>query len=474
MRKLNPGIVRLALALAGGVLLGGCTLRGELGLNDTSAVRTPAYAANKVLFVNPPIVGKAPAGPPIPPRNDEMRTADLIEAHQVAADIAIGRTSLRRSVLNRQPVSIVINRAYVPTTLRQCAKRLSDVFGKRRDIVVLLETATATDKQEAVAVWYQQGVLLDDKSAIAASQQETGGPRPDGTLNFQDLLVFSEDSWNSNFPPYFRMRLIDVSAERNTAVGALLEQVEGSTKAITGLLGVPNSPLIGIAKLAAKQILGNEQNIPIIDFTFQLYGASMLDEAGGVPLGVLQTGGVVVTAPPCGEDNSYWNKKLSFDYTLNRIKEGNSVREQPYIFATILTSDLAVPSIVRTRSDAIMKRLTDPSVTADELLAARVDADRLTSALTVLAKREAFLRRPGKETFARLVGDPTLKGLDESEKGFYLDTLYRVTHRNLPDIDAYIAWVTNCSALATFNAETGYYKEDGALMGTDGQPCWPK
>ncbi|MDO7837099.1 hypothetical protein Q4610_18810 [Sphingobium sp. HBC34] len=452
------------------LLLAGCSLHGPLGLDDKSAVRTSAYSANKVLFLNPTTMSK-PAQPGV---KDELRYAELLEAHQVAADIQAGRTSKRRSVLNRQPVSIVINRAYVPATLRQCAKRLSDIFGKRRDIAVLLETSTANDKQESIAVWYQQGVMIDGKSAASTdSAGVIGGPQPDGTLNFQDLLVFSEDSWNSNFPPYFRMRLIDVSAERNTGVGALLDQIEGSTKAITGLIGVPDSPLIGIAKLAAKQILGNEENIPILDFTFQLYGSSMLDEAGGVPLGVLQTGGVVVTAPPCGSDNSYWDEKLKFDYTLNRIEDiTGEVREQPYIFATILTSDLAVPSIVRTRSDAIMKRLTDPKVTGDELLVAQADAAKLTSALSVLATREAFRRRPNKASFAKLVGDASAKQIDESEKGFYLDTFYRATQRNLPDFAAYGSWVLNCSAAAEFDAEAGYFKKDKSVNGVDGQPCW--
>lgn len=434
------------------MLLSGCgLLRGDLGLNEAGAVQTPAYAANKVLFLDPPATPDA-ASP--------GRYAPLAESYELAQRIAAGdKTGLRRSVLNRQPLSIVISRAYVPASLKTCASRLSDIaFGKGRDIAVLLDVASSADKQEFIAVWYQRDV------------------KPGDVLNFKDLLVYSSDAWDSKFPPYFRLRLVDVSSERNTAVGSLLSQVRSSSKAIAGMAGAPEaSPLIGIAALAAQQVLAHEKNISLVDFTFQLYGANLLSEAGGVALGVLQSGGVMITAPPCGQGNSYWNGKFQYDNRLDRIETmDGAIQDVPYVSATILTADLSVPQIVRTRSEAIMKRLTDPQVVQSELLSARDDAAKLVTALNMLNVRESFRRRPSKEGFETLVTNVSTTTLDDAEKGFFLDSFYQTTGRNLPDFAAYQAWIKNCSAIAEFDSEAGRYKVDATKMDTNGDACWPQ
>jgi len=101
-------------ALAAGMLLSGCgALRGEIGLNDASVIRTPAYSANKVLFLDP-------TDKPIDVA-DPGRYVPLAESYELAQRIKDNaQIGLRRSILNRQPVSIVISRAYVPASLTQC------------------------------------------------------------------------------------------------------------------------------------------------------------------------------------------------------------------------------------------------------------------------------------------------------------------------------------------------------------------
>lgn len=449
--------LRLLSPALAGLMLSGCgLLRGTIGLNDVSAVQAPAYSANKVLFLDPP-------SQPLPKDPDPGRFVPLSDTYELARKAnKDGDVGLRRSVRNRQPLSIVISHAYLPASLKTCAPRLSDIaFGGGRDIAVLLDVAGAVDSQEFIAVWYERDV------------------KPGDLLNFQDLLVYSRDAWDSKFPPYFRLRLVDVSFERNTAVGGLLDKVRDSSKAIAGLAGSPEAgPIIGIAALAAKQVLAHENNIPLVDFTFQLYGASLLDEAGGVPLGVLQSGGVLVTAPPCveggGVNNEYWTNKLQFDNRLNRIvSEDHTATDQPYISATILTADLSVPQIVRTRSDAILKRLTDPQVVQSELINARDDAEKLVTALNMLSTRESFRRRPSKAAFSALVQDVSTQTLDDVELGFFLDGFYQITGRNLPDVKSYQDWIANCSSAAEFKDEAGRFKVDKAVNGADGKPCWP-
>ena len=134
------------------LLLSGCgSLRSELGLTDTSAVQTPAYPANKVLFLDPPKEN------PIDPA-DPMRYAPLAEGYEIAQRIGSGVEGTRRSVKNREPLSIVISKAYVPETLKLCVPRLSDIaFSKGRDIAVLLDVGASADKQEFID--YLQGKI---------------------------------------------------------------------------------------------------------------------------------------------------------------------------------------------------------------------------------------------------------------------------------------------------------------------------
>jgi len=453
--------MRLLLAILIAFAASGCgMLRSELALDDVSAVQTPIYSANKILFLRP---------------TDDQRYGEL--RHGYMRDPVATQTSTsgapppqaqgtRRPVRNRQPLSIVVSRAYVPTTLPSCLPRATDaLFGRRggrragRDIAVLLDVSTVAERSDFIAVWYQRDVP------------------PDETLTFQDLLVYSSDAWDAKYPPFFRMRLVDVSSERNTAVGALLDQVRSSSDTITGLLGVPGaSPIIGIAALAARQVLAHDHNETLVDFTFQLYGEQVLSEAGGVPLGVLETGGILVTAVPCGAGNSFWNNDLKFDHRLGRIETTDgATQDMPYVFATILTADLAVPQIVRTRSAAIMRRLTDPQVVQTELQAALADAQRLEVALAALNIREAFRRNPTKEGFATMASEVEGQwtGLDLTERTFFLDSFYQITGRRMTDASGYVAWARACSSAASFDPNAARFLVDSTITGGDGQPCWP-
>ncbi|QYC11513.1 hypothetical protein [Brevundimonas nasdae] len=395
---------------------------------------------------------------PVP---DEARFAALKEGYEMAASAGADATTpgVRRSVRNRQPVAIVASRAFIPADLRTCSPRASDIlFPRGRDVAVLLDVSTSAEKQDFIAVWYQRDVS------------------PGELLTFQDLLVYSSDAWDAKYPPYFRLRLVDVSAERNTAVGALLGQIRSSSDTITSMIGAAGAaPIVSIGALAADQVLANDHNRSLVDFTFQLYGAHLLGEAGGMPLGVLQTGGMLITAPPCGETNDYWSHSYQYDHRLNRVlNDAGVVQSSPFILTTVLTADLAVPQIVRTRSNEIVRRLTDPQVVQSELGEAQQDAAKLVNALGALSEREAFRRRPSKEAFKILVErvGRLMPDLDAVEAGFLLDAFYQTTGSSQVDADGYAAWLTRCSAAAAFNEESARFVVDKAVKGTDGAPCW--
>jgi hypothetical protein len=423
-------------------------LRGEIGLRDAGAVQTPVYSANKVLFLQG---SDQPDG----------RVGRLREGYELASQVQRGEPAgTRRAVHNRQPLSIVISRAYLPANIAQCNRRASDlIFHGGRDIAVLLDVSASAATPDFIAVWYQRDVP------------------PDDLLVFQDLLVFSNDAWDARYPPYFRLRLVDVSAERNTAVGALLDRVRSSSSAITSTIGLPEAaPIIGIAALAARQVLAHEHNKALVDFTFQLYGEHLLAEAGGVPLGVLQTGGMILSAPPCGAGNQFWANELSYDHRLDRIVDShNAVQSMPFVFATVLTADLAVPQIVRDRSTAIMNRLTNPQVALEEIQQAQSDATRLMESLGALNLREQFRHQPTKDSFGHLVSEAATNwdARDVVEKSFFLNVFNNVAGRSLSSPADYLTWLRNCSGNSHFDENAGRFVRDPAINGADGQSCWP-
>ncbi|WP_231478255.1 hypothetical protein [Sphingomonas sp. UNC305MFCol5.2] len=439
-------IVCLALFSAG------CAERGMIGLGDKSAVETPVYGANKVWFMKPDETTTGAI--------DGNRYSDLVDAYQIAAELkSDGRlTGLRRSIQNRQPLSIVVSGAYVPATLKQCNGRLSDfIFGSDgRDIAVLLDITSGESELSTIAVWYQRGV------------------KPDSLLNFNNLLVYSNDAWDAKFAPLFRLRLVDVSSERNTAVREMLDRANSTGASLSGLAGAPGAgPLLALATQAAQSVLANEKNKTLVDFTFQLYGGHLLAESGGVPLGVLQTGGLVVSAVPCNQSVTYWENPLKFDHRTARIRKGASIEAVPYLFATVIGADLAVPQIVRDRSSAIMQRLTDPQVAQREIGEATRDATRLEQSLEALSVRERFRRAPSVESFKTLV--TATKGqwssMDLSLQLFFLNAFYQVTGRTLDTAAAYETWLDNCPG-ATFNTESMKFSIDDSI-GTDRKKCWP-
>jgi hypothetical protein len=196
-----------------------------------------------------------------------------------------------------------------------------------------------------------------------------------------------------------------------------------------------------------------------------------------VPLGVLQTGGVIVTAPPCDQKVDYWERDLSFDHRLDRVRARSgdkAVQEVPYIFATILGADLSVPQIVQDRSAEIMKRLTDPQVAQRDIAAAYQEADKLKTSLQILSEWERFRRQPTKGTFVTTFESiKKIKDhLDVGVQSWLLNSFYQVTGEPLGSFDEYAAWLTRCGDRAQFDTGAGRYSVDYAIQGTDQKACW--
>src|SRR4051812_10123003 len=202
----HPSTVMASL-LSGALLLSACGAEAPELIGDRAlVVNAPLYRADKVFYIQP---------------EADRRHATLIEPFALTRSDDV--------VLNGDPVTIVVNKVYLPDSLTDAKPRVGDAFTRKpsRDIAVLLDVGLkqGTDEQ-FIAVWYERGVL------------------PGTPLSFENLPVFSQDAWNSDVPPYFRVRVVDVTTERDARTREFLTLASGVA---TGLSAFVATPAAGLA-----------------------------------------------------------------------------------------------------------------------------------------------------------------------------------------------------------------------------------
>jgi hypothetical protein len=424
--------------LAAVAILAGCGSQPGATFGEKSLVsNTPVYRANRVLYMDPET---APAG-------SIVAGAKLLHPHE-ARD---AKTAVRHG----EPVTIIVNRAYVPLSVIDKEKnaRLASLIGtsKTRDIAVLLDVGlTAGQDESFIAVWYQRDVPVDE------------------VLSFQDLTVFSKDMWDSIQAPYFRMRIVDVAFERNTRTGELLSQIGDAGGQLVSLIGTPFAGVLtNIASRAAQLVLTNEKNKNLVDITFQLYGTANLDQAGGSPLGLFRRGGMIVTGQPFEETTAFWNKNLRYDYRLQRIYEQPGITrlvDAPYIMATVMTSETSVPNVVQRRSREITRVLTNPSAVTEDLQDTITKVTALGTSLRALQDREVFRKNPTKSSFRTFLtaADTNWPGITNTEKAWLLSYMRRVAGVVRATPAEYITWYTSCAASSPFNPDSQKFDVSGS------------
>lgn len=120
------------------------------------------------------------------------------------------------------------------------------------DVAIIIDLAIGDEPPTSVVAFYQREV------------------RSGGRLNLENLLIYAKDAWDSGKPPRLRVRVMDVSAEKNQEARRGLATVERVGNVLAGAIG---NPIAGsFAELAlntARIIVDNQQNRPIIDFTVQ-------------------------------------------------------------------------------------------------------------------------------------------------------------------------------------------------------------
>jgi hypothetical protein len=434
------GVVLVGLLT--GALLGCGSVDGKLFGTGSEAVNTAAYNQAKVFYVSEP---RAAA-------NGIRRFSDLKEPWATS-----GTTT---AVKNGDPVTIIANKAYIPLSVASTANSsAADILGNRntRDVAVLLDVGLKQGvDEEFIAIWYQRDVPVDS------------------VLDFSNLPIFSIDAWNSDVPPYFRIRIIDVRAERNTKTGEVLKQVNSVGSAAVALAGTPAAGIFFSAGVtAAKLILSNDNNRTLLDFTFNLYSPGQAAQAGGMPLGQFKKGGMILLGTPRGAPDDYWDRSFQYDFQRERVQVSGSgpsaPADTPFLMTTVITAETLVPNIVKRRSAAIVTILTNPEATVQEdLSGVLADTSALLQALEVLNVRQDFRKFPTLSSLETLIAKANVSGgrLKSAERDFLLATLRNATGMSYSRFQDYSNWYAQCKSKYKLNED-----EKKLSLISDGDQC---
>lgn len=215
-----------------------------------------------------------------------------------------------------------------------------------RDIAVLLEVESSTviGKQELV-VSYQRDVT------------------PGQMLNFSDVLVYFDPSWDSAHPVDFRVRVMDVRSERNGRIRATLDRVESLMGSIQGLVPHSAIPGVDVAIEAATTLLSARENTVLIDFRVQFHSSAVFEGSNQADIGLLRRGSWLAVGRPTSETDAYWarpafKQRVTDELLPGPIDESSTASgprlEVPYVEVTISTVDVQVPKGVLDRSQQLL------------------------------------------------------------------------------------------------------------------------
>lgn len=338
-----------------GMMISGCSAPPDLTGYPANTPKT--YSENKVFFLDR-LEGDA---------QYEQLHVDLEHLYEVRTDKGLRR----EDVINpNDPVSVVLQGVRLP----------EDAYSGTRDIAVVLDIHTSNARGTTTLVAFYQ-------RDVPAGQM----------LNFNNLLVYADPQWDERTAPYFRIRVLDVKAERNRRTGAIMEKVGNISAQIGGMIPHPAVPIVTTAIDAAGLILSNQRNKMLLDYQIQFYGSRHRNNAGGATLGPLVAGPWIVVGRGRGADSSFWTPRLYLDRQTDRLMHDVELDSSvgtsgeacsgeacegvaccasvvdgartnvpvPYVLVTLMRADAQVPKLVLDRSETLMKLLSSPTGKSD-------------------------------------------------------------------------------------------------------------
>jgi hypothetical protein len=291
-----------------------------------------------------------------------------------------------------------------------------------RDIAVLLDIETSGERKlESYAVWYERCV------------------HPGQRLGFTSLLAYSDRAWNNRYQPYFRIRVIDVSKEKNEEVRAALRGLSESVGSLASFIPHPAIPGAAASIRAAGLVASNRQNVSILDFTPQFYASEFVAQAKQSDLAIFSRGMWMVVGREPGEDEKFWKEPLSLHLKTGEILDrSGTARKVPYVRLTVSTFDAAVPTVVLDRSKALFDLLGGKQVATKDV----IDAlnKQLASAIRTYQAHSDFVNVKSSEAFERLIQEANANDLTNEDRDFLSVVLRRVSGQSGKSIDEIESW----------------------------------
>jgi hypothetical protein len=294
-------------------------------ITDNYVVHTPVFADNRVYHLEAP------------------DSAGWQKLGSITAQVDPANPDI---IQPNEPLSIILRSIEIPAATKD-----GPIKGPA-DYAVILDIGTASDgSSQSIIVWYQRGV------------------QPGQSLNFSNLLVYHEPRWDQRVAPYFRVRVMDVTKDRNEETRRNLEAAKGITSNLVILADVPFvSPLIGVASTAAELVLGNKENRMLLDYSVQLYSTAALSASGSAGLGALKRGSYAVVGRPNEAGRAFWKNSFWYEteshFLAQTKRDGstptfNDELKVPVALLTVGTFESIVPKLVIERSGALLQMLTE-------------------------------------------------------------------------------------------------------------------
>ncbi len=373
----------------------------EFAANPARAYSPAKYREQRALVLRPVPTDQATK------RKDQF---DLKFSHEVQNDAH--KDDLRIS--NGDPISVVVSDVYLPHE--------TDGSDAARDVAVLLDIETSGERKlESYAVWYERGV------------------HPGQRLGFTSLLAYSDRAWNSRHQPYFRIRVIDVSQERNEETRAALSGLSEAVGSLASFIPHPAIPGAAAAIRTAGLVFSNRQNVSILDFTPQFYASEFVNEAKQSDLAIFSRGMWMVVGREPEVDEKFWNEPLSLHLKTGEILDRNGFAQKvPYVRLTVSTFDAAVPTVVLDRSKALFDLLGGKQVATKGV----VDAlnRQLISAVRTYQAHSDFVNVKSNEAFERLIQEARANDLTAEDRDFLAVVLRRVSGQFAMSVDDIERW----------------------------------
>ena len=299
--------------------LSACAAGPGFGERDRFVITTPQYYDNRVFFMSP--VATDGNWPLLNSQQAKVEPTDPSRINHGSA------------------LSIILNSVSLPPS--RDAEGEPVTVGPR-DIAVVIDVATKTNgTEESIVAWYQRGV------------------QPDQALNFSNLLLYFDPRWDARVAPLIRIRVVDVTSEKNAEVREALGQVKQFMSSVGPVLSSSTSAVLSVATRAAGLIV-TRPNKQLLDYTVQFYSQEQMYESYGSDLTPLKKGRVLLIGRPPRTTSAYWRGFDGYyDGAALQVYRDSAPVESPVVLLTISTAQSVVPTIVTARSTYLQKLLND-------------------------------------------------------------------------------------------------------------------